>query len=131
MGKEQCSSYCIFRSSREGYWRSLKKYIYIFCARQKLEWLLPISSTRSRPSLEVATCRGRDRKWCRDLVCFCWEETASRHGFDVATWAAVGEVVTWNFGVATWKSHCGQKRGRDMKLMSRHRFVSRKVATWS
>ena len=25
MGKEQCSSYCIFRSSREGYWRSLKK----------------------------------------------------------------------------------------------------------
>ena len=28
------------------------------------------------------------------------------------------------------KSHCGQKRGRDMKLMSRHRLVSRKVATW-
>ena len=39
------------------------------------------------------------------------------------TWATVGEV-------ATWKSHCGQKRGRDMKLISRHRFVSRKVATW-
>ena len=33
-------------------------------------------------------------------------------------------------GVATWKSHCGQKRGRDMKLMSRHRLVSREVATW-
>ena len=24
------------------------------------------------------------------------------------------------FGVATWKSHCGQKRCRDMDLMSRH-----------
>ena len=33
------------------------------------------------------------------------------------------------FGVATWKSHCVQKRGRDMKLMSRHRLVSRRVAT--
>ena len=35
-----------------------------------------------------------------------------------------------NFGVTTWKSHCGQKRGYDMKLMSRHRLVSRRVATW-
>ena len=34
------------------------------------------------------------------------------------------------FGVATWKFHCGQKRGRDMKSMSRHRLVSRRVATW-
>ena len=25
VGKEQCSSYCIFRSSREGYWKILKK----------------------------------------------------------------------------------------------------------
>ena len=30
------------------------------------------------------------------------------------------------FGVATWKSHCGQKRGRDMKLMSRHKLVSKR-----
>ena len=30
------------------------------------------------------------------------------------------------FGVATWKSHCGQERGRDMKLMSRHRLVSKR-----
>ena len=35
-----------------------------------------------------------------------------------------------DFGVATWKSHCGQKRGRDIKLMSRHRVASRRVATW-
>ena len=41
-----------------------------------------------------------------------------------------------DFGVATWKSHCGQKRCRDMKLMSRHRVVSRRsrprneVTTW-
>ena len=34
------------------------------------------------------------------------------------------------FGVATWKSHRGQKRGRDIKLMSRHRVASRRVATW-
>ena len=34
------------------------------------------------------------------------------------------------FGVATWKSHYGYKRGRHMKLMSRHRLVSRRVATW-
>ena len=25
VSKEQCTSYCIFRSSREGYWRMLKK----------------------------------------------------------------------------------------------------------
>ena len=30
MGKEQCSSYCIFRSSKEGYWRSLTKNIFFF-----------------------------------------------------------------------------------------------------
>ena len=34
------------------------------------------------------------------------------------------------FGVATWKSHCGQERSRDMKSMSRHRVASRRVATW-
>ena len=27
------------------------------CAGEKLEWLLPISSTRSRPSFEVVACR--------------------------------------------------------------------------
>ena len=35
-----------------------------------------------------------------------------------------------DFCVATWKSHCGHKRGRDIKLMSRHRVASRRVATW-
>ena len=35
-----------------------------------------------------------------------------------------------DFGVVTWKAHCGQKRCRDMKLMSRHRVASRRVATW-
>ena len=41
------------------------------------------------------------------------------------------------FSVATWKSHCGQERGRDMKLMSRHRLASKRsrhgieVAAWS
>ena len=67
------------RSSRKkGYWMNLKKKK--FYARQKLEWLLPISSTRSRPSLEVATCRGRD------------QEVASRPG-----WVAVGlRLDSWN-----------------------------------
>ena len=35
-----------------------------------------------------------------------------------------------DFGVTTWKVHCGQKRSRDIKLMSRHRVASRRVATW-
>ena len=41
------------------------------------------------------------------------------------------------FGVATWKPHCGQKRCRDMDLMSRHgRQCGRSrhgfdVATWA
>ena len=41
-----------------------------------------------------------------------------------------------DFGVATWKSHCGQERSRDMKSMSQHRLVSRRsrprneVTTW-
>ena len=34
------------------------------------------------------------------------------------------------YGVATWKFHCGQERSHDMKSMSRHRLVSRRVATW-
>ena len=38
-----------------------KIYIY-FCARQRLEWLLPISSTRSRPSFEVVTGRHQVRR---------------------------------------------------------------------
>ena len=38
-------------------------------------------------------------------------------------------VVTWIVGVVTWKSYYGQKRGRDMKFISRHRVVSRRVAT--
>ena len=64
-------------------------------------------SLRSRPEMDVAT----------------WLELArlglkSRHHFEVTTWVAVGEVATWIFGVATWESHCGQKRGRDIKLMS-------------
>ena len=35
-----------------------------------------------------------------------------------------------DFGGATWKAHCGQKRCRDRKLMSRHKVTSRRVATW-
>ena len=82
----------------------------------------------SRPGLvgrEVAT-----RKWQRDLVCFGWAETTSRHGYDVATWVAVWEVATWIFGVTTWKAHYGQKRCRDMNLMSRNRVAYNWVATW-
>ena len=30
MGKEQCTSYCIVRSGREGYWRMLKKKMIFF-----------------------------------------------------------------------------------------------------
>ena len=43
MGKEQCSSYCIFRSSREGYWRSLKKkkkFFFLCKAKTGLEELV-------------------------------------------------------------------------------------------
>ena len=53
----------------------------------------------------------------------------SRHHFEVATWVVVGAVTTLKY-------HCGQERGRDMKLMSRHRLVSRRsrpgmdVTTW-
>ena len=64
------------------------------------------SSLRSRPELGVATWLGwvglslvgsevATRKWRRDLVCFDWAETASRHGFDVTTWTTVWEVATW------------------------------------
>ena len=62
-------------------------------------------------------------------LCFGQLDLRSRHYFEVATRVAVWEVTTWIFGVVTWTSHCGQKRGRDMKLMSRHRVVSRRVAT--
>ena len=71
-------------------WRILNFFFFFFfffCARQKLEWLLPISSTRSRPSFEVETSRAPGTQgrgvvratwaggvgvatsfWCRDLA---------------------------------------------------------------
>ena len=67
--------------------RGLEKKEKKNCAGEKLEWLLPISSTRSRPSFEVVTSRapGAQGKgavhatwggwvgvatsfWCRDLA---------------------------------------------------------------
>ena len=53
MGKEQCSSYCIFRSSREGYWRSLKKKKKNFFVQGR-NW---------SGGVDVATSF-----WCRDLA---------------------------------------------------------------
>ena len=110
--------------------------------KQKLEWLLPISSTGSRPSVEVVTGRQQvhragaaARAVAGTTAPACTHDlsnaqaTWAKQG-KVATWVAVGEVATWIFGVAIWKSHYGQKRGRDMKLMSRHRSVSKRVATW-
>ena len=35
------------------------------------------------------------------------------------------------FGVTTWKSHCGQKWCRDMDFMSRHRLSLQEVAIWN
>ena len=88
------------RSSRKkGYWMNLKKKKKNFCARQKLEWLLPISSTRSRPSLEVATCRGRDLarlQWVSGWTVGIDVATS----FEVATWVAAREVATWRRDVA-------------------------------
>ena len=54
MGKEQCSSYCIFRSSREGYSRSLKKKKNFFFFAQGRNWTGGVG---------VATSF-----WCRDLA---------------------------------------------------------------
>ena len=59
MGKEQCSNYCIFRSSRKGYWRSLKKK-KICKAETGLEELV------SRHPFGVAT-------WLRVGLSFGWE----------------------------------------------------------
>ena len=55
-------------------------------ARQKLEWLLPISSTRSRPSFEVVTSR---------------MPGAQGKGAVRATWAVGGLVSRHPYGVAT------------------------------
>ena len=68
MGKEQCSSYCIFRSSSEGYWRSLKK-------KKK------IVQGRSWNGYCQFPARGRDLVWRSRHA-----EVATRSG--VATWSA-------------------------------------------
>ena len=99
------------------------------------------SSLRSRLEMGVVTWLGwvgpslvggevTTRKWHCDLVYFGWTETASRHGFDFTTWAAVWEVATWisvsrpgspTMGrneVATWKrcSNIGEDPGgRDLE----------------
>ena len=73
MGKEQCSSYCIFRSSKEGYWRSLKKKNWCK-AETGLEELVsrhPFGvTTWLRVGLSLVGREVATRKWCRDLVCF-------------------------------------------------------------
>ena len=68
MGKEQCSSYCIFRSSREGYWRILKKKKIV----QGRSW----NGYCQFPAL------GRDLVWRSRHA-----EVATRSG--VATWSAL------------------------------------------
>ena len=78
MGKEQCSSYCIFKSSREGYWRSLKKNkkikFFLYKAETGLEELVlrhPFGvATWLRVGLSLVGREVATRKWCRDLVCF-------------------------------------------------------------
>ena len=91
MGKEQCSSYCIFRSSREGYWRSLKNiYIYIYICIYFLQ-------ARSWNGYFQFAALGRDLVGGRDMQ-------RSRPGSEVATWSAL----------------VGPKRRHDMDLMSRH-----------
>ena len=76
--------------------------------------------------------------WCRDLNKRGWRrdiELRSRSGVtfwscDLKIW-----VVIWPFGIDVATSFLRsrqrwQKRGRDMKSMSRHRVVFRRVATW-
>ena len=41
---------------------ALNFFFFFFCARQKLEWLLPNSSTGARPSFEVVTGRQQVRR---------------------------------------------------------------------
>ena len=98
----------------------LKKKNFFFGARQKLEWLLPISSTGSRPSVEVVKGRQQVRR-TGATECAAARTTAPvrAHGLGNAhaTWARQGEVATsfWHrdldkrgwcrdilFGVATW-----------------------------
>ena len=79
------------------------------CARQELEWLLPISSTRSRSSFEVVTCRvlgalGRGARHAGKGRC---EHNLgqTRRGRDVQLVSRPG-LEGWRcdilFGVATW-----------------------------
>ena len=70
MGTEQCSSYCIFRSSREGYCRSLKKNKIKFL--QAKSW----NGYCQFPALGCDLVRGRDMQ-------------RSRPGSEVATWSAL------------------------------------------
>ena len=67
------------------------------CARQKLEWLLPISSTGSRPSVEVVTGRQQVRR-AGAATGAAAHTTAPARAHDLgnarAIWARQGEVAT-------------------------------------
>ena len=77
-----------------------------FCARQRLEWLLPISSTGSRPSFEVVTRRHQVRR----------AGVAARA-------AARTTVIACAHDLGKRACDLGQKeRGRDIVLASRPRL---------
>ena len=106
------------RSSRKatgGFEKKKKK----LCVRQKLEWLLPISSTGSRPGFEVVT-GGQQVRRARLAACAAARTTAPVRVHDLgnarATWARQGEVAT-----SFWRRDLAEDRneevlGRDMKI---------------
>ena len=93
-------------SSKEGAGKLLealkKKKI---CARQKLEWVLPISSTGSRPSVEVVTGRQQVRR----------AGAAAR-----AAARTIAPAHAHDLGNARYLVQTG--RGRDIVLASRPRL---------
>ena len=98
----------------------MKKKISFFVQGRKWNWLLPISSTGSRPSFEVVTGRQQVRR-AGAAAPTAARTTAPARAHDMgnarATWARQDEVATsfwrrdldWRgwcrdilFGVATW-----------------------------
>ena len=72
---------------------------------------------RSRHDFEVATWTGKlevaTRNGRRDLARLAIGGLVSRPRFlgrdKGVLWGEQRLVATWNFGVVTWKSHCGRK----------------------
>ena len=110
VGKEQCSSCCIFRSSREGYWRKKKKKSKAEAGMATAKFQREVAAQIWGRDKQGSRCAGQghgardlgQKRRGRDVQLVsrpALKGLASRHGFEVVTWDGLLELQPKKFGL--------------------------------